>query len=207
MKLPANSLLLLILTLLVATVAQAQDWVTNGVVSMKVNGVQEITKLEDLGKLKRYGTKEKNNNILGNISKGLKSGEYKIVLVDLTIKNIDKQHRVVGYDTYSGVGTWPHYAGLLYLRSADGAEVNSSNSFNFDSDPGHNHQGKYAGSQLTYHLADGLPMSSKIAPGASVTGKVAFVVPDWFEPKKLFTHTDDSDANWKYGTKQCVLSL
>lgn len=188
--------------------ASADEWVDNGAVAVKVNGLRTVTSWEDLGKLKRYGAKEKKENKYAKVQEGLKNQEFKIVLVELSLKNITSEHRNLGYDMHlGGGGTWSHYGGLLYLRSSDGAEVNSANTNAFDYKSYDNIPGKYAASGLTYHLANGLPMSSKVAPGTVVEGELVFVVPDWFEPVKIFSKPCDSSGPTFYGKNQVVAEV
>lgn len=183
------------------TVAGAENKSSNDTVALSVGKVTCVTKWQSLGKLQRLGKKESASPEIEKVRKALADGSYKVVLVPIILKNKSKQALSLGYDSHD---SWSHWAGLIYVQGREGSVFNSNNHFNFGGEMAEAHFGTNAASALTYHLPGGLPKASLTPPGGSVSGKLAFVVPDWFEAERVFTRPHQSGF---YGSKQLFVKL
>lgn len=188
---------LLVLTAAVCVLASvsasvAGGWVSNGKVAVRVDKVQLVSDWNVLGKFQRVGPKEK--AALEPLKKAVESKEYKIALVHLQMRNDSKEKIRLGYWIGSSMDMHP-----LFLRGSEGTEFCSYDSLSLQ-DSWQN--AKAAASNLTYFLTSGLAQQAEVAPKAVIKGRVAFLVPSWFEPARLFTKASQSTNG--FGSKQLV---
>jgi len=181
---------------------QAEGKDSNDTVALSAGKVQYATTWESLGKLQRFGKKESASREMDKLRKAIADGSYKVVLIPVTLKNNTNQAIRLGYDSHN---SWSHWAGLLYVQGKEGSVFNSNNHLAVGGEMAEAHFGVNAASGLTFFLTGGLPKSSLTPAGGSVSGKLAFVVPDWFEAERIFTRPNPSGGF--YGTKQVFVRL
>jgi hypothetical protein len=152
---------------------------------MRVQKVETATRFVDLGPLIRVNPEDRER--LKQIETALASGQYKVILVHTSMRNDSGHKRNLGFSIGSS------YDHCLWLRGDEGSEVRCFDQFSFEAPA--------AAGRLTYHLNGGFPLSAESAPKTVVSGKVAFVVPQWFQPAKMFTKTGP------FGPKEVVIEL
>lgn len=155
-------------------------WASNGVFGLKVDKVETIVKWQQLAPFQRIGKGDEAQ--FSDIKKALSSGQYKVVVLHVSMRNDSKDKQLMGYSRWGGDtgnrGSVYECSSVLFLRGKEGTELSSLHYMKVDD--------YYAGSALTYYLEGGLPMKSDVPPKGVIKGRLAFVVRDWFVPARLF---------------------
>lgn len=166
----------LLLIIGISSGASAQDWVSNGSYSMKLNGYTEHKSLQDIPMVRVDKTVKK---YVEDANKWMKKNEYKVIVLDAAFRNDTEKEQGLGYAAW----VTNDFYRTIYLRGEEGTEVNpleSRGSYR----PG---QGGSIKNGLTYYLKGGMPMNSKVSPGTVVKGKIIYFVSDWYVPTVGFT--------------------
>lgn len=150
------------------------EWVSNGEVAMRVDRVEALTSWDRLGPFIRFDASAREK--VKDVQALLRTGEYKVVVVHMSMRNVGKAPAHLGYGvevtSVNAKGT-----GVLWLRGEEGTQFPCANDL----------LKSRGATGITYYLKNGLPLDAEIAPGGVVTGRVAFLVPSWFVPAKVFT--------------------
>ena len=173
--------------------AKLGEWADNGETKIKVVSVKEYTKWSDIPFNKRFTANQQEEFKM--LRKNIDSGDAKVIFVNLEAKNIAKEHRNLGWK--------PTTYCLLYIRGDEGSEQNSNNENNFIKDVKLSYI--FIGKKTQRFLVDPFPENSKIAPGATIKGNVAFYVPSWFTPTVFFTKPQRTGHLW--GKNEFIIKL
>ncbi len=151
------------------------DWVEDMSLGIIVLELDEVTSFEDLPVDDRFDKVPEN---LEKIKKGFASGNIKAVMLDVKVRNNTRKIQEIGHRVkLSGKGDF-------VLLSDSGITQDSANRNEFHEIPAL--QGVVLSGRRLLNLGESfMPASASVSPGASLRGKLLFLVPADFKPGQL----------------------